>query len=126
MKTEASSRDVFTWGGSVVATLQDSFSCSVGFTMSAASAPALPGGDAGSWVLDAEGVRVVVPVGRIVVPAPGGKVTLKAFPDLGGNSVYRYADVRTWEETWDDYVSAALEGRVEAAALLAELVSGRS
>lgn len=116
---EAKYSEIRTWGGSPIATLQDSFSRTINFTTTNTTQSPL---HTGSWVFSTPTQRVVVPIGRITHIADSGKITLKAFPDAARNSVYQYDGTRTWEETWHDYVEAVLEGEtLQAATLLGEL-----
>jgi hypothetical protein len=136
MESTSTTNNVTSWGGGVVASLQERFSHEIKFTMQThdttwRSIDSMM--DTSTWVFDTRTTttadRVVIPVGRVVsvdshVISHGGSsaITLKAFPDVDRNSIYHYDRPLTWEETWHEHCLAAMEGETErAAALLAEL-----
>lgn len=123
IETTSASHDVFSWGGDLVATVQDRFTHTVTFQLfpDAGTVPDLLSLETSTWVFDTALGRVVIPAGRVLTVTP--KVTLKLFPDVNANSTYLHN--RTWAETWNDHVGAALNGDTQLAkALMTELTTG--
>jgi hypothetical protein len=83
---------VCNWGGTVVGSLQSSYSRSMTFDLVGSPARGTLV-DTSSWVIDAPSVRVVVPAGRISyldLRSSGTAVTVRAYPDASNHYEYRF------------------------------------